>query len=111
MDAVRNNVENLVQKELADANKKFPLFNSAHEGYAILLEEIDELKFEMLQIKKIRKDLWKCIKRNERENDCIMSHATTLECRAVFAAVEAIQVAAMCEKLRMSLRAGNSNVE
>jgi hypothetical protein len=32
-----------VLSELISARKKFPAFRSAHEGYAILLEEIDEL--------------------------------------------------------------------
>lgn len=32
-----------VQKELEDANKKFPAFSSDHEGYAVLLEEFQEL--------------------------------------------------------------------
>lgn len=31
-------------KEADRASKLFPPFNSAHEGYAILLEELDELK-------------------------------------------------------------------
>jgi hypothetical protein len=33
--------------ELNRARKKFPKFNSAHEGYAILLEEVEELKREV----------------------------------------------------------------
>lgn len=33
----------LIQSELARA-EKWPPFNSAHEGYAVLLEEVDELK-------------------------------------------------------------------
>lgn len=32
-----------VQKELDDANRKFPAFSSDHEGYAVLLEEFQEL--------------------------------------------------------------------
>lgn len=32
-----------VQKELDDANRKFPAFSSNHEGYAVLLEEFQEL--------------------------------------------------------------------
>ena len=32
-----------VVAELARAREKFPDFNSAHEGYAVLLEEMDEL--------------------------------------------------------------------
>ncbi len=33
----------LVINELNNANGKFPLFNSSHEGYAVILEELDEL--------------------------------------------------------------------
>ena len=32
-----------VVAELENAQTKFPPFNSAHEGYAILLEQVDEL--------------------------------------------------------------------
>lgn len=30
-------------EEISRARQKFPPFNSAHEGYAVLLEELDEL--------------------------------------------------------------------
>ena len=33
----------VVKKELARARAKFPAYNSAHEGYAVILEELDEL--------------------------------------------------------------------
>ena len=33
----------LVGAEVARAVKKFPPLNSAHEGYAVILEELDEL--------------------------------------------------------------------
>ena len=32
----------LVKKELARARTKFPPYNSSHEGYAVILEELDE---------------------------------------------------------------------
>ncbi len=32
----------LVEKELESANRKFPLFNSSHEAYAVIKEELDE---------------------------------------------------------------------
>ncbi len=32
-----------VQIELAEARTKFPDFNSKHEGFAVLWEEVDEL--------------------------------------------------------------------
>lgn len=33
--------------ELQRAQAKFPPFNSAHEGFAVLLEEVEELKQEV----------------------------------------------------------------
>lgn len=36
-----------IKDEYSLAIKKFPKFNSAHEGYAVLLEEMDELKAEV----------------------------------------------------------------
>ena len=37
----------LVKKELRLANSKFPKFNSSHEGYAVILEEMEELWHEI----------------------------------------------------------------
>jgi hypothetical protein len=39
-----------VMAELDAAMSKFPPFNTAHEGYAVLLEEVDEL-WEQVRIK------------------------------------------------------------
>ena len=32
-----------VSDELAEARQRFPAFNGGHEGYAVILEELDEL--------------------------------------------------------------------
>lgn len=103
MDAVKKDVEALVEKELEAANKKFPLFNSAHEGYAVLLEEAEELDSDSASIKYDMQCLWGAVKGNNTEAASeTISH--TYE-RAVNAAVEAIQTAAMCKKFKMSLNA------
>ena len=39
-----------------EAASKFPLFNSAHEGYAVLAEEVDELWDEVKKNQKIRSE-------------------------------------------------------
>ena len=41
------NILEVVSRELVNARAKFPPFNSAHEGYAVLLEEVEELKQEV----------------------------------------------------------------
>jgi NTP pyrophosphatase (non-canonical NTP hydrolase) len=59
-------------EEMADASKKFPAFASEHEGYAILLEEVDEL--------------WEAVKLNQNnpererqiEKECIQVGAMAL---------------------------------
>lgn len=56
-----------VEKELGTAFKKFKPFNSPHEGYAVILEELDEL--------------WDEVKTNPQNMDLVRA--------------EAIQVAAM----------------
>jgi len=38
---------NLIAEEYYKASRKFNKFNSAHEGYAVLLEEVDELWVEI----------------------------------------------------------------
>jgi hypothetical protein len=59
-----------VEDELAKAQRKFPPFNSAHEGWAIIKEELDEL--------------WEVV----RQNQATPGRAERLK-------QEAIQVAAM----------------
>ena len=36
-----------VANELSEAVQKFPAFHSAHEGYAVIAEELDELWMEV----------------------------------------------------------------
>jgi hypothetical protein len=60
-------VTELAHTELYNALQRFPIFNSPHEGYAVILEEIDEL--------------WEHVKANDGETQKAMD--------------EAVQVAAM----------------
>jgi hypothetical protein len=66
-----------VLNELNHALSDFPAFNSAHEGYAILLEEIDEL--------------WEEVKKKPHLRDKAKMEA------------EAIQVAAMAMRFIMEV--------
>lgn len=55
-----DNLLNEIKKEYEFANKKFPLFNSYHEGYAVLKEEVEEMweeiKHDKVDNKQARKE-------------------------------------------------------
>ena len=94
MNAIENDVRVLVGKELSAANKQFPQFHSAHEGYAVIKEEVDELKEYTDLINNRMIYLWAKIRFN---NSCEELLSRIYD-NAINAACEAIQVAAMCKK-------------
>ena len=104
VNAVENDVRVLVGKELAAANKRFPQFHSQHEGYAVIKEEVDELKEDMNRINGRIACLWDMVRFN---NSCEELLSRIYD-DAINAACEAIQVAAMCKKfLEMEVQHDN----
>ena len=99
MNAVEKDVEILTFKELNSANDQFPLFHSQHEGYAVIKEEIEEAMDGMNGLLEVFSNAWAAIKKNE-DATVQMKMVGTL---AQQVAIEAIQVAAMCDKFNMSL--------
>lgn len=51
MDAVRKDVRRLVNKELAEANKRFRWFASPHEGQNVVREELEEAEQAIVPLK------------------------------------------------------------
>lgn len=103
MKELKSKVSKLAEEELKNSMIKFPLFNSTHEGYAVLLEEIEEQQEESRLVECYSKILWGEVKRNANKFDL----AETLEVikeRATLAASEAIQVAAMAQKFIESIK-------
>lgn len=92
-------IEALVKRELEEANKIHPQFNSTHEGYAVLLEETEELAEESEEIEKIIRTWWAYLRKDE-DIDIQKRRVEKIRIHAVNAAKEAIQVIAMCDKFK-----------
>ena len=97
MNAVKSDVEKLVQKELESANQRFPMFRSDHEGSAVICEEIQEAEYEIECVKDRFEELWRSVK-NDLSSEWIAELNVALMKRATNLACEAIQVAAMAQK-------------
>jgi len=66
MDAVRKDVRRLVNKELAEANKRFRQFASPHEGQNVVREELEEAEQAIVPLKLyIETRMWNAVKANQ----------------------------------------------
>lgn len=96
MNAVKSQITELVSIELERAKEEHEDFHSLHEGYAVLLEEIDESRDELQIIQADAAALWRCVK-NDNALEAKLA-LVEIEDAAVCLAAEAIQVAAMARK-------------
>ena len=85
----------LEQVEYANAVKEWGYNHSAHEGYAVLREEVDELLEETEKIKAMSEMLWRDVKFDSGGQ---FETARAIKNFAIHAAAEAVQVAAMAQK-------------
>ena len=97
MTELTDKIKALAVLELQGANAKHPQFHSLHEGYSVLLEEIEEASEALEEVEAMRKILWIHVRRD----DAMMarSFAARLEKAAAELAAEAIQCAAMARKM------------
>lgn len=105
MNAVKADVEKLVQKELESANQRFPMFRSDHEGAAVIFEEIEETEHELNEVRFAFKEMWRSIKLNTGGIpfcEVVLKRSLNLAC-------EAIQVAAMAQKFIDSQKERNKS--
>ena len=96
MKELIRDVKILAGEEATRSMIKHPLFNSTHEGYAVIKEEIEEAQDELEEVNCTLNDVWDCTKLNYMESS--MDRVKYLKQRAINLAAEAIQVAAMCDK-------------
>ena len=94
MNAVENQVRELVKVELSAANERFQQFHSQHEGWAVILDELEETKEQLEAVERFLSYAWNRIKDDVTAREQI----DTVALLAENAACEAIQVAAMCQK-------------
>ena len=61
-----------VESELAHIREVHGVrYNSLHEGYAVLLEEVEETENELKRVKEELAELWDCIKLNDNSGGYI----------------------------------------
>jgi len=96
MKEIIEGIKELATKELISANKKFPMFQSTHEGYAVLLEEVEEVKEQLRYVEGELIYTWDDVKRNKNIN--AVNHVKDLREYAINMAAECIQVIAMTDK-------------
>ena len=104
MNAIEKNIDELVFKELNSANTKFPLFSSAHHGYAVIKEEIEEVMDGMNLLLEVFANAWAGIKKDEP----VFEQMKIIREVAKNVAIESIQVAVMCDKFNLSLAGENA---
>lgn len=102
MNVIYNDIKAVVDKELTAANEKHPLFASLHEGYAVICEEADEAREECDEVERFMSMAWQQVRKDNPK--LALEHISRVRDAAVRLAIEACQVAAMCDKAIMSER-------
>lgn len=97
MNKVLDKLPDLMVAELEFANETNPPFHSLHEGYAVLLEEVEETEENLRKVTESLGKLWAAVRKDRAYEARIISYAIRAD--AIDIAAEAIQAAAMACKL------------
>lgn len=92
----RQTLEPLIQQELAEANKEHLPFASYHEGFAVILEELEETEEVLNDIKEELKKMWRSVRHDIPPN----ASADSIYNKSFALIAEAIQVGAMARKMQ-----------
>lgn len=102
MKRLEEQVDKLIFEELEAAQKKFRPFNTGHEGYAVILEELEEALDEADNADESLAMLWEGVKHNESAE--AVSNAEKIYEYARKTACEFIQVAAMAQRFMKDVK-------
>lgn len=96
----------LIQAEYLNACEKFgDKYNSLHEAYAVLLEEVEEVKEQTRNLRLI-KFIWNEIKKDNE--DILYKLLEPMEKGVIFAIKELAQVEAVLMKIKNTLKGENA---
>ncbi|MCB2300375.1 hypothetical protein [Clostridium tagluense] len=96
-EGLRKAVETLSREELQRANKIHPQFVDMHQGYAVIKEEIEECEEALKLIETHANNLWSNVRTDNLAG--FKLDAKVIKRYAIELALEAIQVAAVAQKL------------
>jgi len=100
-----NILSDLIEEELKEANKVYPLFQTEHEAYGVMREELEEAAEEFNNIKEgIIRDYWKLCRNSKYhlDNKKVTSKLLNkIEQSILHNLKELIQLGAMVKKAKM----------
>lgn len=97
MNVVKEHVKFLVNKEYEAVNETHKPIASLHEGYAVLLEEVEETREAISRVEHHIAIMWKHLRENSEESS--VRRVDYIKAQAIETACEAIQVAAVCRRI------------
>ena len=104
-------VNELIQAEYKNACENFgEKFNSLHEGYVVLLEEVEEVEAYFSRLKEVFLDVGVAIKQNKTEHLEKYIDAYAIRC-AEFSMKELAQVGAVLMKIKNTLESKEETTE
>lgn len=109
MNVVSDQVKELVQREYRQAKKDHKPIASLHEGYAVLLEEVEETQEVCNFLNEYTEMFWQ----NVRCDDPAYAeyNVKSILSVAIDTACEAIQVAAVCKRITDYLSKEDNNAK
>ena len=103
MKELLNEIKQVTQSELVRENRRHPLFNSPHEAYAKIKEEMESAEYKLVLTKDALSQFWSYVKGEGHVTD-MLDYLSQMKARAISLAAESIQIATMSQKAMDSLR-------